>query len=129
MRAEPAAIGLLRTSGDQQSVKPGSVQPIVRPTPEFATGPSRQTGKPHNQISIFWGKGQFAAGPIYESSWSDWSGITPLWTEPLFFARRQKHSTKRIRLTREHSTYPVLGSRTYIHSYPIAWISLDEYPG
>src|SRR3954451_5142134 len=39
MRAEPAAVGLLRNSGGHQSVKSGSVQPIVQPTPEFATGP------------------------------------------------------------------------------------------
>src|SRR5688572_8901670 len=39
MRAEPATVGLLRTSGGEQSVRPGSVQPVVRPTPEFATGP------------------------------------------------------------------------------------------
>src|SRR3954454_14150107 len=37
--AEPATVGLLRTSGGQQSVKSGSAQPIVPPTPKFATSP------------------------------------------------------------------------------------------
>jgi len=40
--AEPAACTLLRAFADHQSVKLGSVYPIVRPTPEFATGPSGQ---------------------------------------------------------------------------------------
>src|SRR4051812_11596121 len=38
VRAEPAIVGLLRTSGGQQSMKLGSVSPLVWPTPEFATG-------------------------------------------------------------------------------------------
>src|SRR3954452_22469435 len=32
---------LFRISGGQQNVKFGSVQPILRPTPEFATSPDR----------------------------------------------------------------------------------------
>jgi hypothetical protein len=42
MRAEPGAVGLLRTFAGDQSVKLGSVQSIVRPTPEFATSPAFQ---------------------------------------------------------------------------------------
>ena len=39
VRAEPAAVGLFRSAAGEQSVKLGSVQPIVRPAPEFATSP------------------------------------------------------------------------------------------
>ena len=44
MRAEPVAVGLFRTSDGEQSMKSGSVQPIVRPTPEFATSPFAEAG-------------------------------------------------------------------------------------
>src|SRR3954452_18942000 len=37
--AEPAACTLLQAFADHQSMKRGSAQSIVRPTPEFATGP------------------------------------------------------------------------------------------
>src|SRR3954447_6210712 len=40
MRAEPAARVLFRTFGGYQSVKLGSAQSSVYPTPKFATGPS-----------------------------------------------------------------------------------------
>src|SRR4051812_17704956 len=41
MRAEPVAVGLFRSADGEQSMKLGSVQPIVRPTPEFATSPPK----------------------------------------------------------------------------------------
>src|SRR5689334_7097111 len=39
VRAEPTAVDLFRSASGEQSMKLGSLQPIVRPTPEFATGP------------------------------------------------------------------------------------------
>jgi len=39
VRAEPAARILFRTFAGCQSMKPGSAQSIVPPTPEFATSP------------------------------------------------------------------------------------------
>ena len=39
VRAKPDAVGLLRSADGEQSMKFGSVRPIVWPTPEFATSP------------------------------------------------------------------------------------------